>query len=259
MLSLIFNVRFNKKRTLKIKKYFKVIQKIPFKCQNHTISIVDASTDYLNPTIFYRNNIIQLLGLTKLNCLYSLANQKQWTIFQVSKLTGIILQQLMINNNPTVNYAELVFQPQTLYYGLYKVVFTVTMTNTNFGSSVVTFIQINPSGLVLSSLKSSQPMYGGMIQITRGEIQPIQFDPYLLTYDIDNLAVITSLSFKYACQIIQSDIPQGYPEISGKNQMTYLDDLKYNSSLGLFNTCFNSTSKIENFCNSKLILPVQEK
>ena len=177
-----------------------------------------------------------------MNCLYSLANQKHWTIFQIDELNATILQQITIIDNPTVNYAELVLQPQTLSYGLYKVVYTVTMTNMSFTSSYVTFIQINPSGLVLSSLKSSQPMYGGTIQITREEFQTIQFDPYLFTYDIDNLAVITSLSFKYACQIIQSNIPQGYPKITGTNQTIYLDDLKYNSSLIYFNACFNSTS-----------------
>ena len=177
-----------------------------------------------------------------MNCLYSLANQKQWTIFQIDKLNATILQQITIINNPTVNYAELVLQPQTLSYGLYKVVYTVTMTNMSFTSSYVTFIQINPSGLVLSSLKSSQPMYGGTIQITRGLNQPIQFDPYLFTYDIDNLAVISSLSFKYACQIVQNYIPQGYPEIPGLNQAIFLDDLKDNSALIHFNTCFNSTS-----------------
>jgi len=188
-----------------------------------------------------------------MNCLDSLANQKDWTIFLIEELNGTILQQIALIDNPTVKYAELVLQPQTLSYGLYKVVYTVTMTNTGSLSSFAAFIQISPSGLVLSSLKSSQPMYGGTIQIARGVFQPIQFDPYLFTYDIDNLAVISSLSFKYACQIIQSNIPQGNPEMSGTNQTIYLDNLKYNLSQANNNsTCFDSTSNKLNFLNTEI-------
>ena len=99
----------------------------------------------------------------------SLTNLKQWTIYQVNELTGQDDQQILIKNNPTLGYAELVLQPQTLSYGLYKFVFTVTMANSkDVYSSVYTFIKIIPSGLVLSSLELSQPMYGGTIQITRG-------------------------------------------------------------------------------------------
>ena len=179
-----------------------------------------------------------------MNCTSSLTNQKQWTIYQLNKITGQISKQIFIENNPTINYAELVLQPQTLSYGLYKVVYSVIMTSTNLTSSAETFFQIIPSGLVLSSLNSKQPIYGGTIQITRGSNQQIQFNPYLFTYDIDNVAVITSLSFKYACQVLISNVPQGYPQMPGTNQTIYLDDLKFNLSLGHLNTCFNSKGKI---------------
>jgi hypothetical protein len=106
-----------------------------------------------------------------------------------------------------------------------------------------TFVQIIPSGLVLSTLRLSQPMYGGRIEITRGLNQKIEFNPFLFTYDIDALAVITSLTFKYACQIIDSNIPSGYPQLPGNNQMVYLDDIKQNSSLKNLDRCFNLSSK----------------
>ena len=149
--------------------------------------------------------------------------------------------QLTIKNNPTINYAELVLQPKTLAYGLYKIIYTVTMlTNKNLTCSVYSYIKIIPSGLILSSLKLSQPVYGGTIEIIRGQNQTIQFDPYLFTYDIDGVASIASLIFKYSCQIIQSNLPQGYPQIPGTNQTINLDDFKLNSSLSVLNTCFNS-------------------
>ena len=115
------------------------------------------------------------------------------------------------------------------------------MANTVFSAFAFTYIRIIPSGLVLSSLRLSQPMYGGTIEITRGQNQQIQFNPYLFTYDIDNVAVKTSLKFKYSCQIIDSNIPSDYPLQPGTNQTIHLDEFKSNPSLSQLNTCFNST------------------
>jgi hypothetical protein len=191
-----------------------------------------------SPKKFKSNDLIQLTSEIYISCSSSLLNHKEWTIFK-----GIYPneQQIFINNNPTMNYADLVLQPQTLSYGVYKIVFTVKMANINFTDHALTYIQIIPSGLVLSSLKLSQPMYGGTIEITRGQNQQIQFDPYLFTYDIDNVAVITSLEFKYSCQLIASNFHQGYPLQPGTNKTIYLDDFKANPSLSQLNTCFNST------------------
>ncbi len=79
----------------------------------------------------------------------SLTNEKVWTIYGQNE------EHIVLKNNPTINYAELILQPQTLPYGLYRVVYTLTMTATNFIDSSQTFIQIITSGLVLSTLKSS--------------------------------------------------------------------------------------------------------
>jgi hypothetical protein len=121
-------------------------------------------------------------------------------------MTGLDEKQIYLKTNPTLAYAELVLQPQTLSYGLYRIVFKATQIISNstekLSNSIDTFIEIIPSGLVISSLKLSQPMYGGTIEITRGSNQSIQFDPYLFTYDIDGVAVITSLKFEYSCQIV---------------------------------------------------------
>jgi len=202
------------------------------------VNILDPSLNSSNPTVFKQSDFIQWTGQTTINSSFSLLNQKEWTIF---KMVVQNEQQIFIKNNPTINYADLVLQPKTLSYGVYRIVFTVTMIETYCSGSVFTYIRIIPSGLVLSSLKLSQPMYGGTIEITRGQNQPIQFDPFLFTYDIDGVAVITSLTFKYACQLIESNIPKGYPLQPGTNKTIYLDDFKANPSLSRLNTCFNST------------------
>jgi hypothetical protein len=186
--------------------------------------------------------MIRLVGQTNLNCTTSLSNIKKWKIFSVNELTGQVQYEVTLKNNPTINYAELVLQPKTLSYGLYKLEYDVIMEiDSTLTSLDFTYLKIAHSGLALSTLKLSQPMYGGTIQITRGQNQIIQFDPFLFTYDIDGIAVITSLSFKYACQIIDSNQPQGYPKFSGLNETIDLLNLKANASLIQYLTCFNST------------------
>jgi len=145
----------------------------------------------------------------------------------VNSMTGIDEKQIYLNTNPTLAYAELVLQPQTLSYGLYRIVFTATQILSNstekLSNSIDTFIEIVPSGLVVSSLRLSKPMFGGTIEITRGSNQAIQFNPYLFTYDIDGVAVITSLKFEYSCQIV--------------NQA-----MNVTARVQTLDTCFNGTS-----------------
>ena len=137
----------------------------------------------------------------------------------------------------------LVIQPQTLSYGVYRVSFTLTASS----SQIDTYIKIVPTGLVISALKSKQPMYGGTIQITRGVSETIEFNPLINSYDLDGQAVISSLSFKYACQIIDSNIQQAYPVYTNTSQIITLDQFQANSFLAPLLKCFSSTSEISSF------------
>ena len=205
---------------------------------------------YLQPIVKQRNDLFSLIGVTTLRCSV-VTNLKKWLIFKVNPQTGMDLDQVYLINNPTINYAQLVIQPQTLDYGLHRFVYTVTMTNTNkvnsinssvvYSSEVSTYVQIDPSGLVISSLSLSQGMYGGTIEISRGSQQSIDFNPYLNSFDIDAIIVITTLNFKYSCQIIDSNIPTGYPNYPSTNNLIYLDEMKVTPSLLTNNNCFNST------------------
>jgi len=200
---------------------------------------------FTKPRIQTKSDLFSLNGITTINCNTSLSNQKKWLIFKVDEITGQDLEQITqsFKNNPTIDYAEFVIQPQTLTYGLYRFVFTSSM-NDLASSQIDTFVKIIPSGLVLSTLSLSQPMYGGTIEITRGWNQTIKFNPFLNTYDIDSVAVITSLSFKYSCQIIDSNVEQGYPQMPGTNKTIYLNELKSNQNLISFLKCFKSLGKI---------------
>ena len=206
------------------------------------MSIISAAKIFSQPNIFKKNDLIALTSITIIDCSTSLNNRKEWKIYKLNDVTGQMEMEVLLETNPTLFYAELVLQPQALSYGVYLCIFSVKMLDLNLTTTAQSYIKIIPSGLVISSLKASRPMYGGIIEINRGQNQAIQFDPFLFTYDIDDDAVITSLVFKYTCQIIDSNLAQGYPQWPNTNQTIYLDDLQFNSSLSQFNTCFNSTS-----------------
>ena len=178
----------------------------------------------------------------------TLENRKEWLIFKLNKNTGVPEQQILLNFNPTIMYGVLVIQAKTLDFGLYSFAYTVTMqmngNSISLTSKVETFISLEPAGLVLSTLKLIQPMFGGTIEITRGLGQKILFNPFIHTYDVDGIAVITSLTFKYACQIIDSNVEKGYPKDSATNSTIHLDDSKLDPSLRPKDGC-NTTDLYE--------------
>ena len=201
--------------------------------------------DYLKPTIQKRNEFFTLTGITTLSCNSILTNQKKWLIYEINEQNGLDINKIELFDNPTINYAQLVIQPQTLNYGLYRFVYMVTMSYTRnsslFSSQVSTYVKIEPSGLIISSLSLRQGIYGGTIEISRGQQQPITFNPYLNSYDIDSILVITTLSFKYSCQLIDSNVESGFPQLPGTNTTIFMSDIKTNASLQLYDKCFNST------------------
>ena len=193
------------------------------------------------------------MGITTLNCASSLSNQKLWLIYKVNEQTGDDEHQIQLDNNPTINYAELVIQPKSLpVYGLYRFVYTVTMINSDsisYSSQTSTYVSIIPSGIVISALKSIQGIFGGTVEISRGQNQAINFNPFTNTYDIDGLAVISSLSFKYSCQLIDSNNESGYPIMPESSSLIYLDDFLTNANLKTYDKCFNSTGSIIYYLN----------
>jgi hypothetical protein len=189
------------------------------------------------------NDLITIIGLIfvskSTNQTQNIIQKKQWAIFKVGSSTSQETE-IQIQNNPTLNYAELVLQPQTLDYATYHIYFSVTFKlneNNLTKLTVDTFLRVNASGLALSTLKLSKPMFGGMIEITRGRNQTIDFDPFLFTYDIDGKAVITQLSFRYTCELV----------INGMTSMTnliYLDEAAKNTSFT--SSCFSSLGNLLN-------------
>ena len=187
------------------------------------------------------NDLIIIIGLISVskstNQTQNIIQKKQWTIFKVDNSSSGQETEIQIKNNPTLNYAELVLQPQTLDYATYHICFSVTFKlneNNLTMLSVDTYLRVNASGLALSTLKLNLPMYGGMIEITRGLNQTIDFDPFLFTYDIDGKAVVTQMSFRYTCQLVIDGVTLASNSI-------YLDEAAKSKSLS--SSCFSSLGR----------------
>ena len=216
-------------------------------CQNPTISIEKASSYFYEPTVYNRNELFSLKGRATIRCNISLENTKHWSLFRVDPSTGKDQSSLSLNDNPTVDYGELVVQPNVLDFGLYRFNFKVTMLNTQnalFESEQDTFVSIVPSGIYLSSLAANKIPDGGRYEMTKGTEQDIQFNPFIYSYDIDSLIDIATLSFKYYCQVIEFGVETGYPKLF-LNQKIDLSMYKTRSDLAMSNnlTCFDSEGR----------------
>jgi hypothetical protein len=211
------------------------------------LDIVSRHSSFSQPAYVKRSELIKLTSLTKINCPI-LNNNKLWSVYKANENTGVDEKPVILINNPTIYYADLVIQPKTLAYGLYRCVLNVFLMNTKnhtsqVSSQIDTYIRIVSSQIVISSLKLSQPMFGGTIEITRSLNETIEFDPYIHSYDIDELVVISTLSFKYACQMMDSNdaMLNDYPTLAGSDSFVHLDEIKANESLKSLDNCFIST------------------
>ena len=111
-------------------------------------------------------------------------------------------------------------------------------SNYSFRSETDTFIRIVASGLMISALHSSQPsQYGGLVEISKGVNQTIRFDPLLNSYDVDSIVQMTSLSFKYYCQLIENGAESGYPTDNSGDKVD-LFMIKSNYTIKANQTCF---------------------
>lgn len=183
-------------------------------CDLPKLEIINNKANlFYSPVKIKKSKMFSIGTKTQINCNQSSTNYKEWFIFKMEKSTGNILNIINLINNPTINYAELVIQPNTLEYGLYKFVYKVTMQfDLSFTSQVETYIEIVPSGIIVAALNGQTG--GGTYEITRGMNQSIELNPVMFSFDLDSIVNIGSLKFKYYCQIIENGIEKGFPMLS---------------------------------------------
>jgi hypothetical protein len=114
---------------------------------------------------------------------------------KVNEKTNQILRTVDLSNNPTIYYADLVIDPGVLENGLYKFVYEVNMTSSNAKCKSDTYTKIIPSGIVVFGLKN------GIGETSIGKAQSLKLEPAINSYDIDKIAKISQLDFRFYCQV----------------------------------------------------------
>jgi hypothetical protein len=222
-------------------------------CINPILGILNRREHFYDPQKNERNSWLKLQGNTTLDCAVSLSNIKKWSIYQVDSKTGFNIRQIFQTENPSVYKSELVIQPNTLSYGLFKFVFSVKMLHStidlsNFKSEIETFVQIVSSGIVVSVFS------GGANKIQIGINQSLALDPVKNSYDMDSLIQMNSLSFRYYCKVLNNQVSKDYPmrNMNEKLDLLTIQNGEYNVSSDL--TCYNNKGIVLFFCLMHQIL-----
>lgn len=144
--------------------------------------------------------------------------------------------------NPTINNAEFVLQPGTFDYGLYRIVYTVTMQSppgivlahiNSFQSQAITNLRIAASGIVVKAIA------GTTSQIHIGTAQALSLDPVLYSYDIDGVASMSALTFLFYCAVVDDGIESAYPMRSLGQPIDLRSFQTANLTMIVNSTCFD--------------------
>lgn len=162
----------------------------------------------------------------------------QWTIFLLDSTTYSQISQVTFTTvNPTLSQLALTIPGNTFDYGLYKAVFTTTITISSLSSQLnasdVTYFKVVPTGITVNALANS------VTSLTVGSLQGLTLNPVLYSVDTDGLVSMSSLTFKFYCHLVTSSQVGVNFLLSGSSNQ----DLKTNLST---NDCFLSTSKHQN-------------
>ena len=215
-------------------------------CEPAKIQIASQAPLFYKPCEIKRSEFIDVLAEVSLVCDVSLTNTKAWTIFSINPLDGTQLESISLENNPTLSYAELVIQPNTLAYGLYRLNFKITLQGI-FSSDINHYIKIIPTGLTI------MPLFGGAVEINIGSSQQLELNPVSYSIDNDGLLSFNQLQFKFYCQIQDNGVQMGYLTKS-LNKKIDLMELKTDLNLNNSNTtCFNDSGRFQSKFKLKII------
>jgi hypothetical protein len=167
-------------------------------------------------------------------CNFTYTQINQWLLNRVD-----IVQSIDLTSNPTSNSPGLVMQANTLAYGTYEFIYQVNInvpgmnSGGSFTSSISTYIQIVPTGLAIFALQN------GISTILIGYGQTQVLDPTKYSFDFDNVASISTLSYKYYCVTILTSLSA--ISSSSIDLATYKSNPKLSMSSN--QTCFSSSGK----------------
>jgi hypothetical protein len=196
--------------------------------------MIDPIYTLNSPGQIYRSSMFSFRTIIYFGCNFTYTQINQWLLNRVD-----IVQTIDLTSNPTSNSPELVMKANSLAYGTYEFIYQVNInvpsmnSGGSFTSSISTFVQIVPTGLAIFALKN------GISTILIGYGQTQVLDPTKYSFDFDNVASISTLSYKYYCVTILTTLS----DISSSS----IDLATYKSnpllSMSSNQTCFASSGK----------------
>ena len=126
---------------------------------------------------------------------------KEWTVYKLNNKLNendpSSKELIDISSNPTKSNSELVFKPNTLLYGIYKLYFKNTVTfnsNQQVYTDITQYIDIIPTGIQVIAFEN------GINELSFGYQQDIELNPGLYSTDYDLLAQLSNLNFTFYCR-----------------------------------------------------------
>jgi hypothetical protein len=183
-----------------------------------------------------RSNILSLKTLTNIICdTSSFRKEINWKVNKID-LNSNTKSAIDLTSNPTSKSGELVFEENALEYGLYQIIFGVSVffnTNDIVSSSMDTYVDIVPTGFVVNAFSDQTTL------IEVGRSQEIDFQPGMYSYDLDGMVEPNVMEYKYFCRVVENGV-------ESNNFTTDLMTFKMDSSLIMNNStdCLDSPGKI---------------
>ena len=172
-----------------------------------------------------------------INCICSnLTFQSLWKIYSINETS---FTEITIANNSSLTQPTLQILNKTLKYGLYKIVYNLTVKTNNkitIVSLQTVYIRIIPSGFVLLAFESSAT---SILQI--GFLDTIVFIPVFYSFDQDGYINSNSLDYNFYCILIN----KGSITPNNFNQSIYSihpDEDLPDEQMKSTETCFKTTS-----------------
>ncbi len=193
-------------------------------CNRPLLDIQNRASDFLNPMIMKRAQMLPIVGLTILDCNTSLINTKKWFVYELYQNNGSIAKKVSLATIISEVNAELFIPNNFLSYGTYRIVYRVNMVGeaSSFIEETETFLRIVPTGFAVF------PFSGGIKKITIAVEQSLVLDPGRYSYDFDEILSGTSISFNFYCRTVENGVPGLFP-IDSLNMMVSLRQIKYDN------------------------------
>ena len=148
-----------------------------------------------------RSELFSIVVNTFFECSLDFSDIKEWTVYKLNNKSNendpSSIELIDISSNPTKSNSELVFKPNTLSYGIYKLYFKNTIifnSNQQVFTDITQYIEIIPSGIQVIAFEN------GIKEKSYGYEQNIEFNPGLFSIDYDLLAQPSNLNFTYYCR-----------------------------------------------------------